>query len=208
MTIFINGTLYCGSAGPGRGVPHAPVGHLHDVDEVDASPFLVGLPSWYLVKSTMTRDAWPATARTSRARSEAAGRRRRQSRLNCMHCWPSGMRYCPGRSSPRSRASGRLGSLSRAHELQLVDARDRGVQEAEAVLAPLHLQHGVGRAVHGEDVTDEAVIREVLEERLAPPLRMRPRVARRRVLALAVVDVLVRVTPSSSRQSKSASGMS
>src|SRR5215212_3026573 len=46
-------------------------------------------------------------------------------------------------------------------------------------------------AVDGEDVPDEAVVREVLVEALAPPLRMRPRVARGWEVALRVVDVLV-----------------
>jgi hypothetical protein len=42
----------------------------------------------------------------------------------------------------------------------------------------------VRRAIYGEDVTDEAVVGEVTEIRLAPPLRVR--------LAVAVVGVLVR----------------
>ena len=102
------------------------------------------------------------------------------------------MRYWPWMSSSdvAERHSG-LRALGRAHQLEFVDARDRGVEEAEAVLAPLDLQHGIRRAVDGEDVADEAVAREVLEERLAPPLRMRARVAGCRELAQGVVDVLV-----------------
>ncbi len=87
--------------------------------------------------------------------------------------------------------AGGLRAAARDHERQLVDARDRAVEEAEAVLAPLDLEHRVGRAVDGEDVADEAVVGEVLEERLAPPLGVRLRVAGSRELALGVVDVLV-----------------
>ena len=86
---------------------------------------------------------------------------------------------------------GGLRALRRAHQLELVDAGDRGVEEAEAVLAPLDLQHRVGGAVDGEDVADEAVAREVLVERLAPPLRVGGRVLRQRELVGGVVDVLV-----------------
>ena len=109
-----------------------------------------------------------------------------------MHCWPSSIRYCPCSSaSVLAERDRRLRPGGRGHELELVDPRDRRVQEAEAVLAPLHLQHRVRGAVDGEDVADEAVVREVLEERLAPPLGVRPRVAGGRELAPPVVEVLV-----------------
>src|SRR3954452_24100709 len=67
---------------------------------------------------------------------------------------------------------GGLRAPGRTHQLQLVDARDRAIEETEAVLAAFDLEHRVGDAVDGEDVADEAVIGEVLEEGLAPPLRM------------------------------------
>ncbi len=102
------------------------------------------------------------------------------------------MRYWPWSSEPlRPSGVGRLRSLGRGHELELVDTRHRAVQEAEAVLAALDLQCRVRGAVDGEDVADETVVREVLEEGLAPPLRVLGRVLRERELAHAVVHVLV-----------------
>src|SRR5207248_4172458 len=65
---------------------------------------------------------------------------------------------------------GRFGAAGGAHHTELVSARDRGVQAAEAVLAPLDLQHREGGAVDREQVADEAVVREVAEVALAPPL--------------------------------------
>ena len=73
--------------------------------------------------------------------------------------------------------------------MEVVDPRDRGVQEPEPVLAALDLQGRVRGAVDGEDVAHEALVRHVLVERLAPPLRVRARVARGR--ELRVVDVVV-----------------
>ena len=67
----------------------------------------------------------------------------------------------------------RLRALRRAHQLEVVDPGNRRIEESEAVLAPLDLQGRVGGAVHREDVTDEAVVGEMLVEGLAPPFRMR-----------------------------------
>src|SRR4029079_16150704 len=67
----------------------------------------------------------------------------------------------------------------------------RGVEEAQSFLARLPVEGRVGGAVDGEDVADEAVVGEVLEERLAPPLRVLARAPRGRELALAVVEVEV-----------------
>src|SRR5207302_827068 len=56
----------------------------------------------------------------------------------------------------------------RAHEHELVSSRDRGIEEAESVFAPLDLENRVRLAVDGEDVADEAMIREMAEVRLSP----------------------------------------
>jgi len=89
-----------------------------------------------------------------------------------MHCW-------------------RLGALGRGHQLELVDARHRRVEEAEPVIAALDLHGRVCRAVDREDVPDDPVVREVLEEGLAPPLGMLGWVLGERELAHPVVEVLV-----------------
>ena len=90
-----------------------------------------------------------------------------------------------------SQIAGRLGPPGRAHQLEVVDASDRSVEKPEPVLAPLDFQHGIGGAVDREQIPHEPMAREVLVEGLAPPLRMGPRVPRRRELAHSVVEVLV-----------------
>src|SRR3954465_10632747 len=56
------------------------------------------------------------------------------------------------------------------HEPQLVLTGDRRAEEAEAVLTSLDLEGRVGSAVDREDVADEAVVRVVAVEQLAPVL--------------------------------------
>src|SRR4051812_39103504 len=65
---------------------------------------------------------------------------------------------------PRERHRGAL------PELQLVLTGDRGAEEAEAVPTGLDLENREGNAVDGEDVADEAVVRVVAVEQLAPVL--------------------------------------
>src|SRR6478735_3221975 len=79
------------------------------------------------------------------------------------------------------RAGGSRGCT--AHEHEFIDTRDRSAQEAEAILPAIDIQHGEGGSVDGEDVSHEAVVREVAEIELAPPVRMQ--------FASAVVEVLV-----------------
>ena len=65
-----------------------------------ASPGLVGVPSWYLVKSTMNSRRLAGHS-SNESRVIGTGRSPPSEAIwtNCMHCCPSGMRYCPSRSS-------------------------------------------------------------------------------------------------------------
>ena len=71
-------------------------------------------------------------------------------------------------TAPACRGAG-FGRPTRLHQLELVDPGDRRVEEAQAVLPPLDVQHRERLAVDGKDVADEAAIGVVLEEGLPPP---------------------------------------
>jgi hypothetical protein len=59
-----------------------------------------------------------------------------------------------------------------AAEEEFVQARARAVQETEAVLAPLHVEEGLDRAVHEELVAQEAVVIEVVVDKEAVPVEL------------------------------------
>ena len=60
------------------------------------SPFLVGEPSWYLVKSTMcSRRLAGHSSNESRVIGKGSSPPSSAISVHFMHCWPSSMRYCP-----------------------------------------------------------------------------------------------------------------
>ena len=65
------------------------------------SPFVVGVPSWYFVKSTMnSRRLAGHSSKESRVIGNGSSPPSEAIWVNCMHCWPSSIRYCPWSSSP------------------------------------------------------------------------------------------------------------
>ena len=65
------------------------------------SPLVVGEPSWYLVKSTMTsRRLAGHSSKESRVIGNGSSPPSEAIWVNFMHCWPSGIRYWPSSSSP------------------------------------------------------------------------------------------------------------
>ena len=161
---------------PRRVRPHAAVGHPHDVGQVDDVALLGGRAVLVLgeVDDVLAPLRRPQLERVpgDREGQQAAvvGDLGPAHALLAVLDPPLALQVAVGGVAEVAR---RLRPGGRGHQLELVDPGDRRVQEAEPVLAPLDLQHRVRGAVDGEDVADEAVVGEVLEERLAPPLRVR-----------------------------------
>src|SRR3954453_12594467 len=97
MTIFIIGILYRGSDENREEAFHIRPSIIFIVLVSQmTSPFLVGEPSWYLVKSTMCSRRFAGHS-SKLSRVIGKGSRPPSSAISVqrMHCWPSSMRYWP-----------------------------------------------------------------------------------------------------------------
>src|SRR5690242_5867164 len=97
MTIFIIGILYRGSDENREEAFHIRPSIIFMVLVSQmTSPFLVGEPSWYLVKSTMCSRRFAGHS-SKLSRVIGNGSRPPSSAISVqrMHCWPSSMRYWP-----------------------------------------------------------------------------------------------------------------
>ena len=65
------------------------------------SPLVVGVPSWYWVKSMInSRRLAGHSSKLSRVIANGNSPPSEATWVNLMHCWPSGIRHWPSRSSP------------------------------------------------------------------------------------------------------------
>ena len=101
ITNLSTGTLYFGSGKKREELVHIrPLGIFMTLVRYTTSPLVVGVPSWYRVKSMMTSRRFAGhNSNESRLSGNGSSPPSDAIWVNCMHCCPSAMRYWPSSSS-------------------------------------------------------------------------------------------------------------
>ena len=132
------------------------------------------MPSWYVVKSTMSSRRLAGHSSNVVARDRERQQPTVAGDLGQLHALLAvldpvlALQLVAGVAEIARPPSGPWSSSSAGSRRCGTTEQSRN---RNRYLRRFDLQHRVGGAVDGEDVADEAVVREVLEERLAPPLR-------------------------------------